>query len=174
MRKKLLLIAVDTNVLLDEEDEDADILDALETLRERLPHAQFVITETVFQELAWIYEHGETPLKRKLAKGALTKLLARGYTPMNFSPLERGILAEISLKIRIKELVPHEEVGDSMVIAEAAWKGCEILLTSDGHILDANEDIETLWAILKDSDTEKHQIILSKPRTLVRTYRLKR
>ena len=174
MRKKLLLIAVDTNVLLDEEDQDADVLDALKTIRERLPHAQFVVTETVFQELAWIYEHGATPLKSKLAKGALTNLLARGYTPMNLSPLERGILTEIGLKIRMKELVPHEEIGDSMVIAEAAWKGCEILLTSDGHILDANENIEALWKILKDSDTEKHQIILSRPRTLVRTYRLKR
>jgi predicted nucleic acid-binding protein len=174
VRKKLLLTAVDTNVLLDEEDKDADVLDALETLRERLPHAQFVITETVFQELAWIFEQGDTPLKRKLAEGTLTKLLERGYTPMNFSPLERGILAEISLKIRMKELVPHEEVGDSMVIAEAAWKSCEILLTSDAHILNANKDIGTLWKILKDSDAEKYQIVLSKPRTLVRKYRLKR
>lgn len=174
MRKKLLLIAVDTNVLLDEEGGDADVLDALETLRERLPHAQFVIVETVFQELAWIYENGETALKRRLAEGVLTKALDRGYTPMTFSPVERGILAEISLKIRMKEIVPHEEVGDSMLIAEAAWKGCEILLTSDSHILRANENIEILWGILKDSDTEKYQIILSKPRSLVHTYRLKR
>ena len=74
----------------------------------------------------------------------------------------------------MKELVPHEEVGDSMVIAEASWKGCEILLTSDDHILSANEDVGTLWKILKDSDTEKHQIVLSKPRELVRKYALKR
>ena len=174
MRKNLLLIAVDTNVLLDEEGEQADVLDALATIRERLPNAEFVVTETVFQELAWLYENGETQLKRNLAGGALANLLYRGYTPMNFSPLERGILSEISLKIRMRGLIPHDEIGDSMVIAEAAWKGCGILLTSDKHILDANAEIEILWEILRCSDTDGHQIVISKPRALVRTYRLRR
>ncbi len=47
-----MLIAVDTNVLLDQALGDEDVLDALNLIRERLQNARFIITPTVLQELA--------------------------------------------------------------------------------------------------------------------------
>lgn len=168
-----MLIAVDANVLMDEEDQEPDVLDSLSVIKRRIPKAQFVVTETVLQELAWLAENAEAPAA-ELATGALMHLLDRGYTPLAMSPIERGIAGEISLKLRIKEIIPHEEENDAALLAEAAMKGCEILLTSDKHLLDANEDIHKLWGILEASDTQTHQIVIARPRDLVRKFSLSR
>jgi hypothetical protein len=42
-----LLVAVDANVLMDEEDQEPDVLDALAVIRKRIERVQFVVTETV-------------------------------------------------------------------------------------------------------------------------------
>ncbi|TSA33263.1 MAG: hypothetical protein D4R65_08205 [Verrucomicrobiaceae bacterium] len=71
-------IAVDANVLMDEENGDADVLDALSVIRKRIARVQFFATETVTQELAWLSANGATSLRRTLATGALMQLLVRG------------------------------------------------------------------------------------------------
>lgn len=157
---------------MDEEDQEQSVLDALIIIRHRLPKAQFVVTETALQELAWLTENA-APTASELAKGALIHLLDRGYTPLAMSPVERGIADEISLKFRLKEIIPYEEENDATLIAEAALKGCDILLTSDNHLLDANEDIKKLWRILKSADTQTHQIVIARPRDLVRKFALR-
>lgn len=57
--RKLLWVAVDTNVLLDLADERETAWHAVETIRRRLPGVQIVVPPTVVQELAWIAEHGD-------------------------------------------------------------------------------------------------------------------
>jgi len=91
-----LLIAVDANVLMDEEDQEPDILDALEVIRKRISRAQFVVTETVVQELLWLSRNGTSHQRRDLVTGALMQLLSRGYTPLVLSPVERGVASEIA------------------------------------------------------------------------------
>ncbi len=44
-----LLIAADSNVPLDLADDNESAMDAIETIRSRLPHARFVISPSVFQ-----------------------------------------------------------------------------------------------------------------------------
>jgi len=169
-----LRIAVDANVLIDEENRDADVLDALSVIRRRIASAQFFVTETVTQELAWLSANGATSLRRTLATGALMRLLSRGYTPLAMSPVERGIAGEIGLKLRIKNIIPHDEENDAILLAEAALKGCEMLLTSDQHLLDANKDAQKFWSVLKDFDVQAHQIIIARPREIVRSFSLNR
>jgi len=169
-----LLVAVDANVLMDEEDQEPDVLDAMAVIRKRIDRAQFVVTETVAQELAWLSENGTTEHCRTLAIGVLMHLLHRGYTPLVMSPVERGIASEISLKMRMKSIIPHGEENDATLLAEAALKGCGILLTSDQHLLDANQDTPKLWRILEDSHVQSHQILIAKPRDIVKSFFLKR
>jgi len=45
------LVAVDTNVLLDQALDDGDVLDAPSVIRERLPNARLIVTPTVLEEL---------------------------------------------------------------------------------------------------------------------------
>ena len=159
---------------MDEEDQEPDVLDAMAVIRKRIDRAQFVVTETVAQELAWLSENGTTEHCRTLAIGVLMHLLHRGYTPLVMSPVERGIASEISLKMRMKSIIPHGEENDATLLAEAALKGCGILLTSDQHLLDANQDTPKLWRILEDSHVQSHQILIAKPRDIVKSFFLKR
>lgn len=169
-----MLVAVDANVLMDEEGQEPDVLDALAVIRKRIERVQFVVTETVAQEIAWLSENGASQRRRSLAAGALMQLLSRGYTPLAMSPVERGIASEISLKLRMKSIIPHEEENDATFLAESALKGCDMLLTSDQHLLEANQDTEKLWRVLEESHAQTHRIIIARPREIVRSFSLKR
>ena len=114
-----MLIAVDANVLMDEENQDADVLEALVVIRKRIFSAEFVVTETVAQELIWLSENGTSRQRRDLATGALMRLLTRGYTPLVLSPVERGIASVISLKLRMQNVIPHSEENDATIVAES-------------------------------------------------------
>jgi len=102
------------------------------------------------------------------------QLLRRGYTPLVLSPVERGIASEIALKLRMKNIIPQKEENDATLLAEAALKGCEILLTSDQHLLDANQDATKFWRILEESHAQTHQIVIARPREIVRSFSLGR
>ena len=68
-----MLLAVDTNVLLDQALENADVLDALEVIRERLDDARFIVTSTVLEELARLVA-SQAPLTLRATKEALRRL----------------------------------------------------------------------------------------------------
>ncbi len=74
----------------------------------------------------------------------------------------------------MKSILPHEEENDATFLAEAALKGCDMLLTSDQHLLVANQDTPKLWRVLEESHVQTHQIIIARPRDIVRLYSLKR
>ena len=63
--RKPQLIAVDTNVLLDRAADQDLVLDALDTVRQRLPVSEFIITPTVVEELVLKVEKGDTQLDRR-------------------------------------------------------------------------------------------------------------
>lgn len=67
------------------------------------------------------------------------------------------------------ELIPHDEENDSLVVAEAAMKGCSILLSSDND-LDMGGKSEGLWKILESSHTASSQLIVASPREIVRKF----
>src|SRR5262245_35570185 len=134
--KKPQLIAVDSNVLLDRAQDDEMVLDAFDTIRRRLPAPEFILTPTVLEELVLKAEQGDTPLDRRLARKVLANLLKWRVRPMNFIPVGRGIVAEIARKIRRADLIPDDEVNDSLIVAEAALVAATLLLSSDAHIKD--------------------------------------
>ena len=104
-----MLLAVDTNVLLDQALENADVLDALEIIRERLPEARFIVTSTVIEELSRLAFRGETAEGRMPADIALQSMTSWGCEPLNIIPVGKGIAEQISFKLRSRGIVPEDE-----------------------------------------------------------------
>jgi predicted nucleic-acid-binding protein len=159
-----ILIAADTNILLDQAVGSEDVLGAMEVIRERLPGAILIVTPTVLEELGYQLENGDDE-ERDAARTALSKLLDWGYQPINVIPVGRGITEQIGWKLRAEGIVPEEEENDSYVIAEAALLGCSILLSSDHHLLEAQENAR-FREVLKDCDVEGEALVIATPRKI--------
>ena len=168
-----MLLAVDTNVLLDQALQNADVLDALEIIRERLHEARFIVTSTVLEELARIAFHGATAEGRKAAEIALRSLISWGYEPLNIIPVGKGIAEQISFKLRSRGIIPDEEQNDAAIIAEAALIGCSILLSSDGHLIEAAKH-PRFYALLEECSVEGDKLLIARPREIVRRFYRKR
>src|SRR5437588_8379713 len=130
-----LLIAVDSNVPLDLADaNEAAIIDAIDTIRSRVPYAQFVISPSVFQELVHVALKDPLGARRELGIRALRKLKDWRIDLVHIPPVGQGVVESIARRLRAAGLLPEEEVHDSLILAEAALLGCAVLLTSDNHL----------------------------------------
>ena len=163
---RFVLIAADTNVLLDLALEVGAVVDALATIRQRLPEARFVVPPTVLHELALAVRTGETERLRKAALRALSQLRAWGFEPLNLVPVGHGIVERIATEIRHRDLVAEEEMNDSLILAEAALLGCGILLTSDAHL--RGLDFQRLTLLMQDFDVAAP--FIATPREIVRKF----
>jgi len=129
-----LLVAVDSNVLLDLADGNESVLDALNTIRARLTNVRFVVTPSVFQEMAHLALKGSVVARQKLARHALHQLREWQFDLLEIVPVGHGIVERIAQRLRGVDLLPEEEVHDSLILAEAALLDCAVLLTSDSHL----------------------------------------
>ena len=161
-----MLIAADTNVLLDLALEVEAVVDALATIRQRSPDARFVVPPTALHELALAASTGETERIRKAAFRALSQLRAWGFEPLNLVPVGHGIVERIAEEIRRKDLLPTEEKNDSLIIAEAALIECRMLLSGDAHL--RGVDFQRLTLLLKDFDVAAP--VIATPREIVRKF----
>ena len=128
------LVAVDTNVPLDLADGREHALDALEVIRRRIKPGRLLVTPTVFQELVYLAEKGDTPDGREQATRALRGLAGWGLDLVNLVPVGHGIVERIADQLQEARLLPAEEYNDGLILAEAALLGCAMLLTSDAHL----------------------------------------
>ncbi len=124
-----MLVAVDTNVLLDQAVGDADVIEAISIIQKRLKNVKLNVTPTVLHELAWAVDHAEESETREAALQALAHLQEWGYQALNVIPVGHGIVEQISLRLRMARILPDEEQNDASLIAEAALIGCRILLS---------------------------------------------
>ena len=161
-----MLIAADPNVLLDLALEVGAVVDALATMRQRLPEACFVVPPTVLHELALAVRTGETPRLRTAARRALSQLRAWGFEPLNLVPVGHGIVERIAAEIRHRDLVAEEEMNDSLIIAEAALLECRLLVSGDVHL--RGVDFPTLTLLLQDFHVAAP--VIATPREIVRKF----
>ncbi len=168
-----MLLAVNTNVLLDQALGDADVLDAMEVIRERLTEARFIVTSTVIEELSRLAFRGDTDGERAAAATALQSMTAWGYEPLNIIPVGKGIAEQISFKLRSRGIIPEEEQNDAAIVAEAALIGCFILLSSDAHLLDAQKH-PRFYPLLQECSVDGDKLIIAGPREIVRRFYRKR
>ena len=141
-------------------------MDALATIRQRLPDARLVVPPTALHELAMAVRGGETGRTRKAAFRALSQLRAWGFEPLNLVPVGHGIVERIAGEIRHKDLVAAEEMNDSLIIAEAALLECRMLLSGDAHL--RGIDFQRLTLLLKDFHVASP--VIATPRGIVRKF----
>lgn len=166
-KSKPTLVAVDTNVLLDLARNDETVLDGLATIRKRLAPVSFVVSPTVIQELADIADHGETAAVRNLAVAALTKLVQEwNFLPFNYLPVGDAIVFETGRKLRARKLIPEEEVNDSFVIVEAGLIGATLLISSDAHIHEIDQQMLKVELDAADISTP----LISSPKNVVKKF----
>jgi predicted nucleic acid-binding protein len=110
------------------------VIDAIETIRNRLPNARFVIVPAVFQELVHIALNDPMPERRSLGTRAVRSLKGWHFDLLDIVLVGQGIVETVARRIRAAQLLPEEEVHDSIIMAEAALFGCTVLLTSDSHL----------------------------------------
>ena len=55
---------------------------------------------------------------------------------MDLVPVGHGIVERIAEKIRERGYLPHDEVNDSLILAEASLLNCALLISADNHLLD--------------------------------------
>ena len=160
-----MLIAVDTNVLIDLAIKSEAVVDSIETLRERLPNVRLVIPPTALHELALAVRRGNE-IQRRAALGSLANLREWGFEPLNLVPVGHGIVEQIADTLRRKGLIPMQEKNESLVLSEAGLLGCGILLTSDAHL--RGIDFQQLKLLLDDFHVTAP--IIATPRENVRKF----
>ena len=160
-------LAVDTNVLLDLADEVDDVLDAADVIHGRLPNAERLVTPSVLDELAYLADFGQSQQVRRSAKKAIQLLRGkdrfRSILELPFAPENVEALAN---EFRRRELLPDEEVHDSLILAETVLLDCHILLTSDEHL--RSIDHQRLTWLLNPCDLTAP--VIATPREIVRKF----
>ena len=106
---------------------------------------------------------------QQAAETALTSLEEWGCEPMNVIAVVKGIAERISFKLRSLGPLPDEEENDGLIIAEAALLGCQLLLTSDHHMIEAQQH-PRFRGILEESEVDGDGIVIGSPRTIVRRF----
>jgi predicted nucleic acid-binding protein len=129
-----MLIAVDTNVLLDLAAEIDDVTDAISVIRRRVHKCQMVIPPTAREELAQEAIHGDVLHKLESARRAFQMARSLNIRPVDLPEFQNDAARRIGRRIRGSGLLPETEVNDALILAETALLKCAILLTSDAHI----------------------------------------
>jgi hypothetical protein len=76
----------------------------------------------------------------KLARAALSKLPQWDIQPMSLSAVELTIAERFAGKLMERRLLPENECNDALILAEASLAAIPLLVTSDKHLLDMDED----------------------------------
>ncbi|HOB99944.1 MAG TPA: hypothetical protein PKM43_14540 [Verrucomicrobiota bacterium] len=122
---------------------------------------------TALIELDFLSAEGGTSAERALAREGLLNLRRWGIHPFDLDSTAEGVARRFAGRIRELRLVPEEEVNDGLILAETSLADIPLLITSDRHLLDADE--ETLLLAFHDADLPPVHPV--HPRRLLRALR---
>jgi predicted nucleic acid-binding protein len=165
-QKPPLLVAVDANVALDLADGYEPVLDSITTIHHRLSGGVLCVPPTVILELAHAADFGDSIEKRKAAARFLRNHRNWNFHLIDFVPAGELQVSRIAQELRHKELIPHGEINDSLILAETALLGCSILLSSDEHL--RGIDFQRLTLEMRAFDVAAP--IVATPREIVKKF----
>lgn len=130
-------LALDTNLLLDL----SKGLDFAHDFRTVFQSAGYSLRAgpTVFRELGFASLYGNEP-EISLARTAVANAAKWGIAPFNLTRLDQSIAERFAQRLLEKGLIPEDEYNDAMILGEVALAGIPLLVTSDKHLLDLDED----------------------------------
>src|SRR6266700_2394385 len=117
----------DTNGAIDLTQGSEWILDALSTIRHRLPGCSMLLPPTVCEELAWLADHGEEITERRAAHRFLRQHRIWGFRLLHTVHLGDSYVAKIGQRLLQAALLPAAEANDAQILAESAALGCSVL-----------------------------------------------
>jgi predicted nucleic acid-binding protein len=94
---------------------------------------------TVFKELGFALLYGLEP-EKTLATTAIANAEKWGVLAFNLTRLDQTIAERFAQKLLERRLLPQEECNDALILAETAVENIPLLVTSDRHLLDMDED----------------------------------
>lgn len=128
-------LAVDTNLLIDLAEEVHNVLDAVDVIDDRLPDAEWLVTPSVLDELAYLADFGQSRIVRQSARRAMQLLRGKDrFRPILELPFAPENAEKLAAEFRRGGLLPDEEVHDALILAETVLLDCHILLTRDEHL----------------------------------------
>ena len=160
------LVAGDANVAIDLAQDNEWVLDAMSTIRGRLPGCSLLVPPTVSEELAWLADHAEAVKEREAARRFLRHHRTWGFELIRTIPLGNAYVERIAAALLQTAMFPSTEANDAHILAESATLGCFILLTSDEHLRAV--DFQRLGFELASFDLTAP--VIATPREIVRKF----
>ena len=111
---------------------------------------RLLLPPTARHELHTIFTEGASPAERDLARRALLNLRPWGIQPFDLDATAEAIAKNLARDLLSLRLIPEEEFNDGLILAESAVVGIPLLVTSDKHLLDIDED--ALLLALNEAD----------------------
>lgn len=152
-------VALDTCILLSLADHQRQAWAAIKAIRVSLKPVVFFLTPTVLQELV-AHLKSSSPERRRLAESTFAQLRARAwpdFTVCDFVSVGHGIVEQIGKELRRRDILPDEEVNDSLIMGEVALRNCAFFLTEDKHYLQM--DVPRLHATISSFDLDPPTIL---------------
>jgi predicted nucleic acid-binding protein len=140
-------LALDANVLMDLAEEK----DFAHEFREQFQHRgyNFFVPPTVLAELDLLSLSGRVP-QSDLANLALERLGGWGCHPFALSSTGLVIAQRFSARLLEMHLIPEGEQNDGKILAQASLAEIPMLVTSDKHLLDIDD--EALMIAFNEAD----------------------
>ena len=99
-----------------------------------------VLPPTAAHELHVIFTDGENEAERQLAWIALTSLMQWGIRPFDLDSTAEAVGEQFVRGLFEQSLIPATEFNDGLILAETSLAGIPLLVTSDNHLLDIDEE----------------------------------
>lgn len=128
---------MDTNLLLNL----ASGKEFAHNFREGFQNAGYALrfSPTVLAELVAAELDGDER-EQELARRALDNVVRWRIRPFDLTSVEEGIAEQFARRLLFSGLLPPEELNDALILAETSVAGIPLLVTSDKHLLDIDEE----------------------------------
>ena len=157
-------LALDTNVLLDL----AAKKDFAHEFKEEFSRRGYslLVPPTVVAELAFFASLKNAP-QRDIANIALEKIGAWKCQPFALSSTQMAVAVRFAARLMESALIPETEQNDGKIIAQASLAEIPLLVTSDKHLLDVDEEA----LLLAFNDADLSPVHAAHPRRLLNAVR---
>ena len=159
------LLSLDANLVFDLAREKDFAHEFLETFLAR--GYGLVLPPAAVYEIHIIHSSGELAQEREWAGVALANLQRWRIRPFDLDGPSEAIAEQFAMRLLHRRLIPDDEFDDGLILAQTSLAGVPLLVTSDKHLLDIDED-ELLLAF---NDADLFPVRPVHPKRLVRALR---
>jgi hypothetical protein len=131
-------LALDTNIVFDLA-EDKDTAHDFREIFQSKGYA-LVLPPTAIHELHVIFTHSSSEAESALARTALTHLKQWNIRPFDLDSAAEAMCEQFVRGLLRQRLIPEDEFNDGLILAETSLAEIPLLVTSDKHLLNIDED----------------------------------